>query len=53
MIEQLSKEIKSSMIPKIEEFIKIPNSSRNFNPEWKNCPIQMQAVNFCVEYFKS
>jgi len=27
------------MIPEIEKFIRIPNQSRAFNPNWKGCPL--------------
>lgn len=51
MIKDLKEEVHNTLIPTIEEFIKIPNQSRAFNPNWKNCPLQKKAVEFCVDYF--
>lgn len=49
--EQLFLEVDKEVIPAIKEFIKIPNKSRCFEPNWRNCPKQKQAMNFCLAWF--
>lgn len=38
------------VIPAICEFIKIPNQSRNYDPDWKSAKLQLQACDFAMKY---
>ena len=48
----IAKEFKENFIPNISEFVKIPNLSPNYDPEWKTNGNQEKAVNFLADWVK-
>ena len=50
MEQWLKKKIKSTLIPSISEFIKIPNQSRSFDSEWATNGLQEKACKFAMDF---
>ncbi|EAS01524.1 M20/M25/M40 family peptidase (macronuclear) [Tetrahymena thermophila SB210] len=42
-----------SILPTLEDFIRIPNQSRAFDPEWNSNGLQDQAANLLLEWAKA
>lgn len=50
--DYIAKEYQDNVIPAISEFIKIPNQSREFDPEWKTNGVQQKVCSQIVEWVK-
>lgn len=54
MAEQMEKYLKEQtealLIPTIQEFIKIPNQSRAFDPEWQTNKLNERVCDFAIEF---
>ena len=50
MEKWLSQKVKENLIPTIADFIKIPNQSSDFDPEWETNGLQKQACEFCMNW---
>ena len=48
----LNEQMDSNLIPVIEDFIRIPNQSRAFDPEWETNGLQQKACHFCMDWAK-
>ena len=46
------KEVRDNVIPAVSEFIKIPNTSRAYDPENSSNGLQQKACNFCIDWVK-
>ena len=52
MNDFIAKEYMSTTIPAISDFIKIPNQSREFDPEWKTNGVQQKVCQYVVDWVK-
>ena len=50
MEEWLRKKVKSDLIPAVANFIKIPNQSRAYDPEWATNGLQEKACQFAIDF---
>lgn len=50
--EYLTEQIQTDLIPTIKEFIKIPNQSRNYDPEWETNKLNDTVCDFAIAYAK-
>ena len=50
MEEWLRKKVKSDLLPAVANFIKIPNQSRAYDPEWATNGLQEKACQFAIDF---
>jgi hypothetical protein len=48
----LKEQVHKNIIPAISEFIKIPNQSRLFDPNWNSNGLQERACQFAIDFAK-
>lgn len=51
IFEELRKEVDSNLIPILTEYLKIPNQSRNFDPDWKTNGLSLQVCKLALDWF--
>lgn len=52
MFEWIEKQVDENLIPTIADFVRIPNQSRAFDPEWNTNGLQQKACHFCLDWAK-
>ena len=50
MYDWVAEQVDKDIVPMIEDFIRIPNQSRLFDPEWNTNGLQQKACNFCIDW---
>ena len=51
-IKFLEDQFKAELVPNLQEFIKIPNVSRDYNPDWKTDGLQLKGISFMRDWFE-
>lgn len=52
MYDWIAEQVDTNLTPTIADFIRIPNQSRAFDPEWATNGLQQKACNFCIDWAK-
>lgn len=52
MFSWISEQVDSNLTPTIADFVRIPNQSRAFDPEWATNGLQQKACHFCMDWAK-
>ena len=53
IFDWLEQETDKCLIPNLMEFTRIPNQSRNFDPNWKTNQLSQRACEFAINYLNS